>query len=111
MAIIEYTASHTLEAGDANDWLQMNVGTANVLTVPKDATYDFAIPTTIIVEQTGIGNTTISPEDGDIDLHCRGGDTIKLGTGAATTSQWAVATLTKTAANKWSVTGDLTVSA
>lgn len=53
------TASYTLVAGDANKMVEMNVGTANNLTVPLNSSVPFATGTIIDVVQYGAGQTTI----------------------------------------------------
>jgi len=95
------TASYALLAADANKIVEMNVGTANTLTVPKDATVNHAVGTIINVTQTGAGQTTLTPEDGTITINSYGGALKMIG-------QNAMATLYKSAANVWYAGGNLT---
>ena len=53
------TASYTLVLGDAGKLVQMNVGSANNLTVPPNSSVAFPIGTQILVVQVGAGQTTL----------------------------------------------------
>jgi RNA 3'-terminal phosphate cyclase len=53
---IRQTASYTLVLGDADKLVEMNVGTANNLTVPASV---FSAGTQILLAQYGAGQTTI----------------------------------------------------
>ena len=92
------TASYTLVSADAGKLVQMNVGSANNLTVPADAT-TISVGSIIIVAQIGAGQTT---------LVAAGGVTINSRNGLKLAGQHAEATLTKIAANTWRLSGDTT---
>lgn len=91
-------ASHTLTLADKNKIIEMNVGSANDLTVPTNSNAAFPIGTTITVIQTGSGQTTLAPQ---------GGVTINSTPGLKLSTQWSWAKLIKRAENSWVAIGDL----
>ena len=94
----QQTASYTLVLTDDGKMVEMNVGTANNLTVPADNTVNFPIGTSIDLLQVGAGQTTIVATSGV---------TINRSTGLKLRTQWSAATLIKRAANTWVAIGDL----
>lgn len=94
----QQTASYTLALTDDGDLVEMNVGTANNLTVPADNTVNFPIGTSIDILQVGAGQTTIVAASGV---------TINRATGLKLRAQWSAATIIKRAANTWVAIGDL----
>lgn len=94
------TASYQLALTDAGKVVEMNVGSANNLTVPPSGTVNFPIGTTIDIVQYGAGQTTIVAGSG-VTLRASGGK-LKL------TSQYSAATLYKRGTDEWVVMGDLT---
>jgi hypothetical protein len=81
--------------------IEMNVASANTVSIPTDASVAFAVGTTITVLQTGAGQTTIQA--------VTPGTTTVIGTpGTKLRAQWSLVTLIKRAANYWVVSGDLT---
>lgn len=98
--IHEYTATDTLELADAGKLVQMNVGSANNLTVPPNSSEAFAINTVILVTQTGAGQTTLVAGSG-VTLRSYGA-ALKL------SGQFAKAALIKVDTNIWDVGGELT---
>ena len=99
-AINDQTDSYQLVAGDAGKFITMTKATSNTLTVPKDATVNFAIGTYITVYQGGAGTTTFAPEDGTITIRSRS-SYLNI------SAQYGVAKLYKIASNLWSLSGDL----
>lgn len=91
-------ASYILVLSDRNKIIEMNVSTANTLTVPDDATVTFATGTHITIIQTGAGQCTVTPG---------GGVTVNATPGRKLRAQWSGATLIKRAANTWVLIGDL----
>jgi hypothetical protein len=91
-------ASYTLVLTDAGKLVEMNVATANTLTVPPDSSVNFPIGTVIPGSQEGAGITTITASGNTI--HSRG--EIKT-----TAGQYAEFSLRKHAANDWRLSGDL----
>lgn len=85
------TASYTLQLIDAGDTVRMNVGSANDLTVPTNASVPFRIGTTIIVRQIGTGATTIVAS---------GGVTINA-TSLVIGTQYLSVALVKVGTNEW----------
>ena len=94
------TASYTLVAADRGKLVEMNVGSANNLTVPLDSSVNFPVGTQIDILQVGSGQTTVV---------ATGGVTINGTPGLKIRAQWGGATLIKRAANTWVLIGDLTV--
>lgn len=94
----EETASYTLVLSDAGKIVEMNVGSANNLTVPLNSSVEFPVGTNITILQTGAGQTTIV---------ATGGVTINATPGLKLRTQWSSATLIKRATDTWVAIGDL----
>lgn len=92
------TASYTLVLGDAQDVVEMNVATANTLTIPPNSSVAFPIGTSILVVQTGAGQTTIT---------AGAGVTVNSYLGLKIVGRWAGCTLIKRAENTWVAVGGL----
>lgn len=97
-SINNQTASYTLVLSDADKIVEMNVASANNLTVPLDSSVDFSIGTQINILQTNSGQTTIVPTSGV---------TVNATPGLKIRAQWSSVTLIKRAANTWVAVGDL----
>ena len=98
--------NYTLLAADAvNTLIQMSKTSASALSMPTDATYNFAIGTTVNVIQTGAGGvvTIQAANSGTTTVVSTGG------TPAAPVLRviYSSATLIKVAANSWEVIGDI----
>lgn len=93
-------ASYVLALSDKNKLVEMNVGSANNLTIPLNSSIPFSIGTQILISQYGAGQTTILPTGG-VTLRSAGGKT-KL------TSQYSGATIIKIATDEWYLFGDIT---
>ena len=93
-------SSYTLVLSDASKVIEMNVATANVLTIPPNSSVPLPIGTVIGVEQIGSGQTTIAPGSGV---------TLRNANGLKLTRQYAVCSLRKRATDEWVVAGDLSV--
>jgi hypothetical protein len=93
------TASYTLVLGDADKLVEMNVGSANDLTIPLNSSVAFATGTQILLAQYGAGQTTIVPTSG-VTVRSNGGK-LKLNV------QYSGATLIKIAENEWYLFGDI----
>jgi hypothetical protein len=93
------TASYTLVLADANKLVEMNVATANTLTVPTNATVAFPIGTQILIAQYGAGAVTITAASG-VTLRS---ESSKL----KTNGQYSGATLVKIATDEWYAFGNL----
>jgi hypothetical protein len=92
------TASYTLVAGDAQKIVEMGVGSANTLTIPTNDNVAFPVGTSILVVQTGAGQTTIAGA---------AGVTVNSYLGLKIAGQWGAATLVKRATNTWVAIGAL----
>jgi hypothetical protein len=92
------TAAYTLVLSDADKMVEMNVGSANNLTVPLNSSVAYPVGTQINILQTGAGQTTIV---------ATGGVTINATPGLKLRAQWSSATLIKRATNTWVAIGDL----
>jgi hypothetical protein len=92
------TASYTLVLSDADKMVEMNVASANDLTVPLDSSVAYPVGTQINILQTGAGQTTIV---------ATGGVTIDGTPGLKLRTQWSSATLIKRATDTWVAIGDL----
>jgi hypothetical protein len=92
------TASYTLALTDAGDVVEMNVATANTLTIPPNSSVAFPIGTVIEVFQVGVGQCTITPGAG-VTILSDGGVT-------KTAGQYATVGLRKRNTNQWVLSGD-----
>ena len=93
------TASYTLVLADAGKIVEMNVGSANNLTVPLNSSQAFPTGTEIQVLQYGAGQTTIVATSG-VTLRSKSGQ-LKIG------NQYTGVTLVKVGTNEWYVIGNL----
>lgn len=94
------TASYTLVLSDADKLVEMNVATANNLTIPLNSSVAFSVGTQILLAQYGSGQTTIVPTSG-VTVRSNGGK-LKLN------AQYSGATLIKIANDEWYLFGDIT---
>ena len=92
------TGSYTLVINDKDKVVEMNVGSANNLTVPLNSSVAFPIGTQINIVQTGAGQTTVV---------ATGGVTINATPGLKLRAQWSGATLIKRGTDTWVLVGDL----
>jgi hypothetical protein len=93
------TASYTLVLGDAGKLVQMNVGSANNLTVPPNSSVAFPVGTQILVVQLGAGQTTLVAGSG-VTINSKDGN-LKL------SARYCGVTLIKRATDTWYALGDL----
>jgi hypothetical protein len=93
------TGSYTLVLADAGKTIEMNVASANTLTVPPNSSVAFPVGTVINWEQHGAGTTTLTAGAG-VTLNSRGGVLASAG-------QYGAGSMRKTATNTWLVAGDL----
>lgn len=98
-ARINKTASATLAITDFMQLIEMNVASANTLTIPPNSSVAFPLDTRIDVLQAGAGQTTLTPGSG-VTINSKGGN-LKL------TGQWSACTLIKRATDTWVAFGDL----
>ena len=94
------TASYTLVLTDADKLVEMNVGSANNLTIPLNSSVAFATGTQILLAQYGAGQTTIVATSG-VTVRSNGAK-LKLNV------QYSGATLIKIATDEWYLFGDIT---
>lgn len=92
--------SYTLVLGDAYKLIEMEVTSANTLTIPTNTSVAFPLGTQILVSQLGTGQTTITPAVG-VTLRSSGGKT-------KTSAQYSMCTLIKRGTNEWYLSGDIT---
>lgn len=93
------TASYTLVLSDADKLIEMNVGSANNLTIPLNSSVAFATGTQILLAQYGAGQTTIVATSG-VTVRSNGAK-LKLNV------QYSGATLIKIATDEWYLFGDI----
>jgi hypothetical protein len=96
-AINTQTASYTLVLTDAGKTVEMNVASANTLTVPPNSSVPFPLNTYLNIVQYGAGLTTLTQGSG-VTIRSRNG--LKMG------GQYAAATLYKRGADEWVASGD-----
>jgi len=93
------TASYTLVLSDADKLVEMNVGSANNLTIPLNSSVAFPTGTQILLAQYGAGQTTIAATSG-VTVRSNGGK-LKLNV------QYSGATLVKIDTDEWYLFGDI----
>jgi hypothetical protein len=93
------TASYTLVLSDADKLVEMNVGSANNLTIPLNSSVAFLTGTQILLAQYGAGQTTIVATSG-VTVRSNGGK-LKLNV------QYSGATLIKIDTDEWYLFGDI----
>jgi hypothetical protein len=93
------TASYTLVLSDADKLVEMNVGSANNLTIPLNSSVAFPTGTQILLAQYGAGQTTIVATSG-VTVRSNGGK-LKLNV------QYSGATLIKIGTDEWYLFGDI----
>lgn len=98
LVINNQTASYTLVLTDDAKLIEMEVGSANNLTVPPNSSVAFAIGTTIVVVQKGAGTTTIVQGSGV---------TVNTPSTLAINAQYDAVGLVKTGTNEWLLTGGM----
>ncbi len=94
-------ASYDLILSDQSKIIEMNVATANTLTIPPNSGVGgvaFPVGTYIIVMQTGAGQVTLSPAVGV---------TVNATPGLKIRTQWSMVSLIKRDTNLWIASGDL----
>ena len=91
-------ANYVLVLSDRNKIVEMNVSTANNLTVPPDSSVTFPTGTHITIIQTGAGQCTVTQGSG-VTINATPGNKLR--------AQWSGATLIKRAADTWVLIGDL----
>lgn len=92
---------YTLVLTDADKMVEMNVATANQVTVPLNSSVAFPIGTQIMISQYGAGQTTIAPVSAGVTLRSVGG-------WLKTAAQYGIVTLAKVGTDEWYVYGALT---
>ena len=93
------TASYTLVLSDADKLVEMNVATANNLTIPLNSSVAFATGTQILLAQYGAGQTIVVATSG-VTIRSNGGK-LKLNV------QYSGATLIKIDTDEWYLFGDI----
>ncbi len=93
------TSSYTLVLSDADKLVEMNVGSANNLTIPLNSSVAYSIGTQILISQYGAGQTTVVATGG-VTIRSSGGK-LKLN------AQYSGATLIKIATDEWYLFGDI----
>ena len=94
------TASYTLVLADKGKVIEMNVASANVLTVPTNASVAFPLYTQITVIQYGAGQVTITPAVG-VTIRSLGG-------ALKTVGQYSAVSLFNRGTDEWVAFGSLT---
>jgi hypothetical protein len=93
------TASYTLAVADAGKVIEMNVASANNLTIPVNSSVAIPVGTTIDIVQYGAGQTTIVPASG---VTIRSKESNRKLTG-----QYSAVSLYKRGTDEWVAMGDL----
>jgi hypothetical protein len=92
------SASYTTVLADKDKIVEMNVGSANNLTVPPNSSVAYPVGSIINIVQTNSGQTTVV---------AGAGVTVNATPGLKLRAQWSSASLIKRAENTWVLVGDL----
>ena len=95
------TSDYILQLGDIGKLVDMDISTANTITVPTNTDVAFDLGSHIMVSNYGIGQTSIEAAVG-VTIRSAA-NKLKL------TSQYSVASLTKIGLNEWYLSGDLSL--
>lgn len=95
------TASYTLVAADTGKVVEMDVASANTLTIPPNSSVSFPTGTVIEVLQYGTGQTTITPGSGVTILSPDSARKLR--------ARYSSVSLRKRATDTWVMVGDLVV--
>jgi hypothetical protein len=95
---VEKTASHVLEIDDIQHLIEMNVSTANTVTVPPASSVTWPLGTQIHLLQTGTGQTTVAAGSGV---------TINSSATLSLRFRWSGGTLVYRGSDNWVLVGDL----
>jgi len=96
---IAFTSNVTLALTDAGKHYY-SANSANVITIPNNATVSFNIGTAISIVQQGSANLTVTPGSG-VTLYLAGNSTV----GSRTLGNYGMATLMKVASDTWFING------
>ena len=96
------TGSYTLVLADGGRSVEMDVASANNLTVPPNSSVAFPVGTIVEVCQVGAGQTTVV---GGAGVTVRTPETLVV------TGQWSTVSLRKRATDEWVAAGDFEVGA
>jgi hypothetical protein len=94
-----FTSNATLSLTDAGKHYY-SANSANVITIPNNATVSFNIGTAVSIVQQGTANLTITP-DSEVTLYLAGNSTA----GSRTLGNFGMAILMKVATNTWFING------
>jgi hypothetical protein len=98
--VTDATTARTLELTDAGDYVDLTSASAVTVTVPPNASVAFPAGTTITLEQAGAGQVTVAAGAG-VTVNVAATHLRK------TAGQYAVVSLTKKAADVWTLYGNL----
>jgi mannose-6-phosphate isomerase-like protein (cupin superfamily) len=98
--VVNYTASATLKLSDSGKTVNMNVSTANQLTIPLNSSVAFPTNTRFDIIQTGAGQTEVVATSG-VTLNSKNNN-------KKIAARYSGATLIKLDTDTWILIGDLT---
>jgi hypothetical protein len=98
--IVTKSEAYEIASGDENKLIQLSGSSSYTISIPTDATFNFAIGTQINLLNIGTGIITIAAVT-------PGTTTVNATPGLKLRTQWSSATLIKRAANTWVAVGDL----
>ena len=102
IALNRQTINYVLAITDLGKLVEMNVGSANTLTIPSSSTVNFPVGTKIDIAQYGSGQTTVTTGSTNVVLRSAG-NAVKLA------AQYAGATVIKIGTDEWYLFGNITV--
>lgn len=93
--------AYTFAAGDANALVTASNASAQVYTVPLNATVPYALGTVLMLEQIGVGSPALTPAGGVTINSVYGGGTFSIG------QQWGFVEIQKTGTDIWQMVDTL----
>jgi hypothetical protein len=100
--LLTKNANHVLELSDAGRTIEMDVATANTVTIPTNAAVPFLVGSQISFLQVGAGQTTfVASDPNTVTINSKNSN-------KRISSRYSPATLIKRDTNTWVLVGDLT---
>lgn len=96
---VQNGTSYSLQLTDPGKQIEMTNSSANTIVVPVDSTKDLPIGATIVLVQTGTGQTSVIAESVSVSINSTPGTKLR--------TRWSMATLVKRAPNSWLLAGDV----
>jgi hypothetical protein len=95
------TSAYTIQSGDEDKLIQLSGSSSYAVSIPTDATFNFAIGTQITFLNISSSFKAITASNSNITI-------VSSTPGPNFRARWSSATIIKLSANNWVILGDLT---